>query len=409
MRLDYRLIDIDNHYYEPYDAFTRYMEPAFRDHAVNIRKGPNGLGQVWIGDRRLASASVTQTDWIGAPGSMRAYFAGMEEKHELSADDEAAVARIGGLQDVTIDPKTIPEFMDRDARLAKMDEQNLQAVLMLPTLGCTVEYELGDDAAVAAANMRAFNRWLEEDWGYSYRDRIVSAPMFTLADIDAAVAELDRVLSAGARAVLVRTGPAGGRSPADPLYDPFWARIAESGVPVGLHIGDSGFCEIYSSHWGENPRPPVHKQTAFQVYTSFMERPISDTIAALILHNLFARFPNIRVMSIENGAGWVPALLRGMDKAWRSAKGRTGIGGEVVDKPSEVFRRHIHISPFPEDDIPSLIDRIGADRVLFGSDYPHPEGIAEPGDFADEIADRDAETIRLVMRDNNADLLGIPR
>jgi predicted TIM-barrel fold metal-dependent hydrolase len=98
-----------------------------------------------------------------------------------------------------------------------------------------------------------------------------------------------------------------------------------------------------------------------------------------------------------------------MDKAWRSARGRTGIGGEVVEKPSEVFRRHVHISPFPEDDIPSLIERIGADRVLFGSDYPHPEGIAEPADFADEIAASDPDTVRMVMRDNNADLLGLRR
>ncbi|HEY1970952.1 MAG TPA: amidohydrolase family protein, partial [Pseudonocardia sp.] len=397
--------DIDNHYYEPYDAFTRHMEPAFRDHAVNIRKGRNGLGQIWIGDRRLASASVTQTDWIGAPGSMRAYFAGMEEKFETAVDEDAA--RIGGLQDVVIDPKQYPEFMNRDARLAKMDAQNLDAVLMLPTLGCTVEYELGDDPAVAAANMRAFNRWLEQDWGYNYRNRILAAPMFNLADLDAATAELDRVLAAGAKAVLVRTGPAAGRSPGDPYFDPFWARIAEAGVPVGLHIGDSGFCEIYSAHWGENPRPPVHKQTAFQVYTAFMERPISDTLAALILHNLFARFPGIQVMSIENGAGWVPALLRGMDKAWRSAKGRTGLGGEVAEKPSQVFRRNVHISPFPEDDIPALMDRIGAHRVLFGSDYPHPEGIAEPADFADELAHRDPAEVRLVMRDNSAALLGL--
>jgi predicted TIM-barrel fold metal-dependent hydrolase len=138
-----------------------------------------------------------------------------------------------------------------------------------------------------------------------------------------------------------------------------------------------------------------------------MERPISDTLAALILHNLFARFPSLKIMSIENGAGWVPALLRGMDKAWRSAKGRTGIGGEVVEKPSDVFRRHVYISPFPEDDIPSLIDRIGADRVLFGSDYPHPEGIAEPGDFADELTRSSDAEIRAIMRDNNATLLGL--
>lgn len=74
-----------------------------------------------------------------------------------------------------------------------------------------------------------------------------------------------------------------------------------------------------------------------------------------------------------------------------------------------MLRRHIHISPFPEDDIPSLIERIGADRVLFGSVYPHPEGIAEPADFADELTRSDSGEIRMIMRDNNADLLGIGR
>jgi predicted TIM-barrel fold metal-dependent hydrolase len=406
VRLDYPAIDIDNHYYEPDDAFTRHMEREFRERAVNIRPGPNGLGQIWIGDRRLSSASVTQSDWIGAPGSLRAYFAGMEDKDTGSEVDGTTQGTIGSLANV-IKPKEIPEFMHRDARLARMDVQHLQAVLMLPTLACTVEYELGDDVPAAAANMRAFNRWLEEDWGYAYQERIFSAPMFTLADLDAAVAELERVIDAGARAILVRVGPVCGRSPADPMFDPFWARVAEARLPVGLHIGDSGFCELYSAHWGENPRPPVHKQTAFQIYTSFMERPIADTLGAFLLHNLFARFPDLRVMSIENGAGWVAPLLRSLDKAWRSAKGRSGLGGEVVERPSEVFRRHVHVSPFPEDDIPGLIDLIGADRVLFGSDYPHPEGVAEPVEFADELAGQPADVVRRIMRDNNADLLGL--
>jgi predicted TIM-barrel fold metal-dependent hydrolase len=255
--------------------------------------------------------------------------------------------------------------------------------------------------------MRAFNRWLEDDWGYNFQNRIFAAPMFSLADLEAAVAELDRVLAAGARAVLVRVGPVCGRSPADPMFDAFWARVAESGVPVGLHVGDSGFTEIYSAHWGENPRPPVHKQTAFQVYTSFMERPIADTVAALILHNLFARFPAIKVMSIENGAGWVPPLLRSLDKSWRSARGRSGLGGEVLERPSDVFRRHVYVSPFPEDDLPGLIRLIGSERVLFGSDYPHPEGLAEPADFVNELVGSGPDEIKRIMRDNNATLLGL--
>jgi predicted TIM-barrel fold metal-dependent hydrolase len=409
MQLGYRVVDLDNHYYEPNDCFSRHIDPRFVDRAVNVRPSPRGLGQVFLGDRRLGYQSVTQTDFIGAPGSLRDYFTGAADKPIRSGgDDDAPSGTIGNIVDVVY-PREIPAFMGREARLALMDEQEVEAALMLPTLGVCVEHELGDDPASAVANIRAFNRWLEDDWGYAFRGRIFGAPLVTLLDVDFAVEEVQRVAELGARAVVLKVGPVQGRSPADPSFDPFWQAVVEARLPVVLHVGDSGYCELISAHWGEQPRPPIQRYTAFQVFTSFMEMPISDTIAALILHNLFVRFPGLKVLSIENGASWVPWLLKRMDKAWRSAKGRTGLGGEVTERPSDVFRRHVYVSPFPEDDITGLAGLIGIDNVLFGSDFPHPEGMEAPASFADELVGFDDVQIRRIMRDNGAELLGLTR
>ena len=232
--------------------------------------------------------------------------------------------------------------------------------------------------------------------------------MLSLLSPDHAVAELDRVLAAGANMVHVKPGPAYGRSPADPAYDPFWARLNEAGLPVAIHSGDSGYNELWSVQWGEQPRPPLQFMTPFQWYLGSGDRPISDMLANLILNNLFGRFPRLRMLSIENGSAWVPGLLQGMDKAAKVGRRSTPVGGHLQDVPSEVFRQHVWVSPYFEEDPVPLSELIGVDRVLFGSDWPHSEGIANPVDFAEKLtALGDAET-RRVMRSNVAELIGLP-
>lgn len=105
--------------------------------------------------------------------------------------------------------------------------------------------------------------------------------------------------------VLIRTGPVAGRSPADPHFDPLWARVHEAGIPVALHISTSGYEAELSRMWGENPRASHRTFTAFQWFVAFATRPITDTLAALVMHNLFGRFPDLRIVSIENGSLWV--------------------------------------------------------------------------------------------------------
>jgi predicted TIM-barrel fold metal-dependent hydrolase len=263
-----------------------------------------------------------------------------------------------------------------------------------------------DDPDQMYANLHAFNRWLDEEWGFNHRDRIYAPPLLTLLDLDRAVAELEFVLDRGARIIAMRPGPAYGRSPADPYFDPFWARVSEAEVCVAFHIAESGYNKMMSVWFGEEPSPSSHRQSAFQWSCFYGDRPIMDTIAALIFHNLFGRFPNLKVLSVENGSLFVPYLMKVMDKMGGMGRNGPWIGGRIKEKPSRILKRHVFVSPYHEEDIPALVQTLGASQVVFGSDYPHPEGLAEPSDFVAGIEKLPDDEIRMIMRENSLGLVG---
>jgi predicted TIM-barrel fold metal-dependent hydrolase len=390
--LGFALIDFDNHYYEPDDCFTRHLASADAGVAVNIRRRrEGGMGRVFIGDDPYKFYRVTQTDYIAGPGAFRDYFDGKTDKPDIA--------------DRRVFPRDIPSFMQAEARLEEMDSQQVDAAVLFPTLFISVADGLCRDATTAYANLKAFNRWLEEDWGYDNVGRIFAAPMILLLDPAQVVNELERLLESGARVIGIVPANAGGRSPADPVFDPFWARLAEAGVPAAFHAGDSGFQYLYGQFWSEDSSLPYEAFSPLQHFLAIVERPIVDVLASLVLQNLFGRFPSLRIVSVENGSEWVPGLLKSMDKAFRAHRGVETVGGQLCELPSETFRRHIYVSPFAEDDVYSLIDLIGSDRVLMGSDYPHPEGVAAPLDFAEKFSKLDTVEQRLVLRDNAASLL----
>ncbi|HVX22066.1 MAG TPA: amidohydrolase family protein [Acidimicrobiales bacterium] len=390
-RLGYALVDADNHYYEPLDFITRHIEPRYADRAVHHVLEDDGRYHTYVGDRPFAYRPIALCDLVGAPGST---------KNQFSPNPQGPASE----RVATIVPREIPAFCnDRAARLALMDEQGMQATLMFPTEFQLVEYELYHEGPeVAFANIRAFNRWMEEDWGFAYQERIFAVPTLSLADLDLGVAELERVLAAGARAVHVNPGPAHGRSPAEPYFDPFWSRVQEAGIPVVFHIANAGYSELVCTQWGYPAHPLLYDESAFQLFLARGARPIVDTMAALVLGDFFGRFPGIQVISVENGSSWVGQMLDDIDHAgklsrvpWSSRDG----------KPSEVFREHVYVAPFWEDSGGALAELIGADHVLMGSDYPHPEGEAEPVDFVESLVGLDADQTRLVMRENMARLL----
>lgn len=392
MSTTYRLFDADNHYYEPRDAFTRHMETRYQDRAIRVVTDDRGRDRILIGDEPFTFLTPLYQD-APAPGALAELMRGK------SADT-------GERPHYPMQP----EFMNRTARLAAMDTQGVEAVVMLPTLGVTVEHQMRNDPVGTFANLRAFNRWLEEDWGFAYEDRIFGVPLLSLVDIDLAVEELERVIEAGARIVHLRPTPVDGRNIADPHFDPFWALCNEAGIPVAFHICEAGYNELMSVQLGEDPNPRSHRQSALQWAMFFGDRPIMDTLAALIYADLFGRFPNLKVASIENGSSWLPYLLKRLDKM--KGMGRFGqwVGGQPPKgRPSEIFREHVVISPYFEDDHAELIDLIGADAIAFGSDWPHPEGLAEPRSYLESLPESlSAADTRKIMRDNGRQLVGLP-
>lgn len=388
--LPWPTIDADNHYYETRDAFTRHIEARHRARSVHTTELDGE--EVLLVDGRPYRFAPVKFEKTNPPGSLGAHLHDPARRRYAS---ELAREHMH------------PGYQDRDARLALMDEQGIEAAILLPSLAVCVEQPLRHDPALTAAVLRAFNRWLEDDWGYAYRGRIFAVPLIGLRDLDAACAELERVLAAGARMIHLQTGPVDGRSPADPCFDPFWARVHEARVPVVYHIGDPGYSALFGPAWGEDPNPSVRGQSAFQWAFLHGDRPIMETLGALTYHNLFGRYPELRIVSIENGSDWVGYLFKQLDK--KKGMGRQGPwpGGYFRGRPSEILRAHLQLTPYPEDDVPALIERMGDDRVLFGSDHPHPEGLAEPNAFATRLAGLPAETVERVMRGNTARLLGL--
>ena len=385
-----RPIDADHHYYESLDAFTRHLDKAFKDRGVRpVQDGRRVL--LLMGGKVNRFIPNPTFDPIIVPGCLDLMFRGQVPEG--------------------VDPRTLmqveplhAEYQDRDARLAVVEEQGLDAVILFPTLGCGVEEALREDVDATMASLHAFNRWLEDDWGYRYGDRLLAAPMISLADPEAAVAEVDRVVGLGARVVHVRPAPVPGRngtsrSLGDRLHDPVWARLAEAGVPVAFHLGDSGFERHVAAPWGASDRFEGFGNTDVLSRVLVADRAIHDTMASMIVHGVFHRHPTLKVASIENGSDWLHLLAKRLKKQANQTP------WAFPEAPLDVIREHVWVTPYYEEDLEALIGLVGVERVLFGSDWPHGEGLARPLDFGKELAGFDEHTQRRIMRDNALDLL----
>ena len=380
--LDFKAFDADNHYYEAMDAFTRHLDP---------RHGPRCVEWAEVGGRKyqvvggMLSRAVTNPtfDPVAPPGALHDYFRGNPEGKSplefLKARDAIN-----------------PAYRDRDARLATMDSHSLSSIWMFPTLGMLYEELLRHDPWAVTTSFRAFNRWMEEDWGFAYKDRIFAAPYLSLADLDWAVEELEWAIGAGARVIVMRaatpTLTSGRCSPFHPQFDPFWARVNEAGIAVVIHAGDSG--------WATNGYAAEGFGATFEggwqpsVKSFAIERAALDFIMSSIFEKLFDRFPNIRMASVENGSEFLASLQSKLSSTARKTP------GYFSEDPVETLRRHWWINPFWEDDVNELVSLQGADRVLFGSDWPHIEGMPEPLDYLPELSTLSDAERRLILLEN---------
>jgi predicted TIM-barrel fold metal-dependent hydrolase len=382
--LPFEYFDCDNHYYEALDAFTRHIEPEFAKRTMQWAT-INGKQRLLVAGKINRFIPNPTFDPVAKPGIMDEYFRGRNPKGE----DPRAL--FGELEPIS------PAYRNRDARIALMDTQGMGGCILLPTLGVGMEQALAHDIPAMTAAFRAFNRWMEEDWGFAYQERIFAAPYITLADPDNAVREIEWALSKDARFIVMVGGPiatiSGGKAPADPIFDPFWQRVNDAGITVLYHGGESSYSK-YLKDWGESEVTEAFRQNAFRGLTAF--DALQDTMASHLAHGLFQRFPNLRMASIEVGCAWAFHLFEKLDKSY----------GQVPhlypEDPRETFRRHIWVSPFYEDKLDELLDLVGEDHILMGSDFPHAEGLVDPSTYSKDLQNFNYtdEQVRKVMLDN---------
>ncbi|MGB0620422.1 MAG: amidohydrolase family protein [Myxococcota bacterium] len=381
--LPFLLFDADNHYYEAEDAFIRHIDPKMKRRCMAWAE-LNGRKELLVAGKVNRFIPNPTFDPVARPGCLDDYYNGKNpEGHGIR---EA----FGEL--VPIDPV----YRDRDLRLEKMTEQKIEKAIYFPTLGVGMEEALKDDTEAVHAAFEAFNRWLLEDWGFSYQERIFAAPYISIMDRERGIKELLWALEHDARFIVMRPSfvynKGGSRSPADPYYDPFWQIVNDSGVTVVYHGGDSGYGH-YMNDWGEGGTIQSFHSSPLTSIAMGHKAPF-DLMAALISHRLFERFNNIRMASIEMGAFWVPWLLQSMERAYGQEPSK------FFENPIETFKRHVWIAPFHEDSVLKLKELLGAENLLLGSDWPHAEGLEDPTDFALDLEGFTDDEVKMVMRDN---------
>ncbi|WP_163549663.1 amidohydrolase family protein [Candidatus Frankia nodulisporulans] len=392
-----RLFDADNHYWETSDAFTRFRDPKFADRGVQIKE-IDGVPRYVVDGVR--------TEWLPGPADMHPrplpgafldYFQGGTSRDVF----------LSGFTEKAADH---PDWFERDARLKVMDSQGVDATWVFPSQGVVLEPLLHTDTEAAVECYRAFNRWIDDQWGFAYQNRIFGVPFITLCDPEEAARELRWCAEHGARVVNIRHGAAvtraGNRSPADPIFDRFWGLAAEAGIVVASHDGSdetyTPLNQVMDDVWGEAHMAGIApgdtnrlgQSSTFAGLTK--HRTVHDFAYVLVAHRLFERFPKLRFAYIENGCAWVPSLLLALDYL--------GHGGGFSTNPRDQFIEHCWVAPFVEEDVRELARHLPVERILFGSDWPHGEGFPAPSDFLANVADFSAAEQQRIMYDNAREL-----
>jgi predicted TIM-barrel fold metal-dependent hydrolase len=378
--------------YEKPEALTKYLPKEYEGF----------IKYVQVDGRTKIAVNNKISDYIPNPTFERVAAPGAQEEYFKSGNPDGKSRR----EILGKGIRALPGFGDPEPRLQLLDELGIDRALMWPTLASLLEERVRDNPPAVHAVVHALNRWMEEHWTFNYENRMFPTPIIHLGIVDEAIRELEWVLDHGARIVLIRPAPVWGfmgpRSPALPEFDPFWAKVAEANILVGMHASDSGY-QRYTNEWegiSDAEMTPFKGFSGFAAITGHSGRAIIDTIASLVGHGLCSRFPSLRFTPVENGSNWVRPLLGDMAYAYHHTP-------NVFDEdPVEVFKRNIYVHPFHEEDPKSLIALLGADRVLFGSDYPHPEGMSDPITFVDELEGLPQEDIKKVMGGNLNRLMG---
>jgi uncharacterized protein len=339
MRLG-KSVDADGHILEPPDLWKKNLEAKFKDRALGLARDPEGVETIII-DGRFSpfSRGFGIAAAFGQPGEVAF-------SNEFSYLDGPRGA------------------YDPHARIKWMDEEGIDASVLYPSIGLTWEGEV-NDPELATAYCRVYNDWIT-DFCRSYPDRLYAVAHISLMDVDRAVGELKRSAKLGAKGVMLTPHPANGKAYGDTYYDPFWAVAQDLGLPVGLHvIARPGY---YGSEWYQNP---TFKGSPFYFLSVTLGFDIQASFVSFFEGGTLERFPRLKLLVLEVGAGWVPHFIERMDSKWE----HSGFMTACKRPPSEYFRRQVWAgADVDESMIPAASERWGSEKFFWSSDFPHFDG-----------------------------------
>jgi predicted TIM-barrel fold metal-dependent hydrolase len=410
------LTDADEHSTPRWGAHAEYMDPAKKDLAVTtVRKEDGSFERLYAGrpaKLRPKNFQVTFSDDLLADVGVRG--AGADDGTDRgTAVPGSLLNRLNPLKGLDADGRRefarkyreLQPLLDNPVdRLKVMDSQGIEAAVNYATI--VDEYEFEDNLDALYANQRAENRYLAAEWGFNYENRLFTPPGISTVNPDAAIAELDALMAEADPPKLIQlmAGPSVHHSPFRPELDPLWARLNEAHINICTHLSTVTFYGRQGLEWDEQ-EVMLGDMNAFQWVMYYGDRPAYETVAAAVLQGLFARFPNIQLLLSEQGTVWMPYIVRKMDHAF--LMGRRATWGKLDKRPSEYVRQHVRVAPYPEENVDRVIESVGVEPIVFGSDFPHGEGLPDPALYRSQLKNCTDEQTRAIMRDNLAGFLGL--
>ncbi len=355
----YQIIDSDSHVIEPIGMWREYLDPEFREFAPSAHMRIQGKETV----SKISQQVVEQSNQQMAKAHPHAYTRGY----------------------------------DAESHVRAMVQMGIDIAFLYPTYGLWL-WAMDDMAPeVAGAFTRAYNRWLKDYCSYD-PERLRGVGAINLHAPEQMVSELHHIAELGWKAVFLRPNPVKGRLLSHKAYEPFWTACEELEISIGIHEG---------THSRLPTTGADRFDTRFALHACSHPMEQMMALLALIEGGVLERHPHLKVAFLEAGCSWLPYWL------WRLDEEYDNLYWEVVDtvkmKPSEYFRRQCFISLEPsEPSIAEVIQSIGTDNLLFGSDYPHVDHKPTVIDGAVALGKYSLkETVQSILWDNPIQFYGL--
>jgi uncharacterized protein len=365
---EHLVVDCDSHVMEPPDLWENYLEPAYRERAIKIVRDPADGMEVLIVDRQPLLRGT-----LGGLGGANV------ERRKLFTP--GVVSYLEGCPPASYLPKE---------RIRLLDQWRVDKGVLFPTVG--ILWDVADNA-LATAYARAYNSWVH-DFASGARERVIPIAHLALQDPTSALKELRRCLKLGFKGVFLPPEPITGRRFSHPDFDPIWRELEEAGAPACLHV-------IVRFNRAPGLLGTFYQPGEFRAVYGFALGGFALVVPAamtMVADGLFDRFPRLKVLCVEAGCGWAPYIMDRMDEKYE----HLGWTFPTRLKPSDYFRRNIWVVAEPEErTIGAVMDLLGEDRVLWGSDFPHIDSTLEaPRLIRESIASLSPDRQRKLLGDN---------